>query len=336
MSSASAGQQPLDRFPLIRTRSVDELIASVTRYYGHIDFKIPRDTKSFNVRANHCQLQSLGLSYATHGSPLEIELPAFEYFGQLFSLGGNAEAGSGRATVPVDRTNSCVASSHESTRLKYAGDFKQLALKINAAALNKKFEALTGAPLKGQLRFELASDLRQPGADFVRRQCILLVEQLSEIEAPPSTLALAEFEQSIMVAYLCGNRHNHAQHLERNPDNSSPWQVRLAEGYIEANWDQPLTVEALTIVTGISARSIFHSFKQHRGYSPMEFVRGVRLKHANELLVHAIESTSVTDVAFSCGFGNLGHFARYYRHRFGESPSQTLNRARGVHREAMS
>jgi transcriptional regulator GlxA family with amidase domain len=38
--------------------------------------------------------------------------------------------------------------------------------------------------------------------------------------------------------------------------------------------------------------------------------------------------TTVTDVAFACGFGNLGHFAIYYRRQFGETPSATLRRAR--------
>jgi transcriptional regulator GlxA family with amidase domain len=37
--------------------------------------------------------------------------------------------------------------------------------------------------------------------------------------------------------------------------------------------------------------------------------------------------TSVTSVAFVCGFGNLGHFARDYRETFGERPSETLSRA---------
>jgi transcriptional regulator GlxA family with amidase domain len=32
----------------------------------------------------------------------------------------------------------------------------------------------------------------------------------------------------------------------------------------------------------------------------------------------------VTGVAFACGFQNLGHFARDYRLRFGELPSETL------------
>jgi transcriptional regulator GlxA family with amidase domain len=38
--------------------------------------------------------------------------------------------------------------------------------------------------------------------------------------------------------------------------------------------------------------------------------------------------TTVTAVAFACGFSNLGHFASDYRKLVGERPSETLQRAR--------
>jgi transcriptional regulator GlxA family with amidase domain len=53
----------------------------------------------------------------------------------------------------------------------------------------------------------------------------------------------------------------------------------------------------------------------------------VRLKHARRMLAAPNAETTVTLVAFACGFGNLGHFARDYRETFGERPSETLVRA---------
>ncbi|MBK8211023.1 MAG: helix-turn-helix domain-containing protein [Rhodospirillales bacterium] len=42
-------------------------------------------------------------------------------------------------------------------------------------------------------------------------------------------------------------------------------------------------------------------------------------------------STTVTDVAFDCGFFHLSRFAERYRHTFGEPPSSTLaNRLRAI------
>jgi transcriptional regulator GlxA family with amidase domain len=116
-------------------------------------------------------------------------------------------------------------------------------------------------------------------------------------------LVLHELEQTVLVAFLAANRHNFSHLLEREPKDTLPSHVSRAEDFIEAHWDQAITIEKLVEATGVGARAIFRSFQQTRGYSPM------------------------AAVAFICGFGNLGHFARDYRETFGERPSETLARA---------
>jgi transcriptional regulator GlxA family with amidase domain len=60
----------------------------------------------------------------------------------------------------------------------------------------------------------------------------------------------------------------------------------------------------------------------------MEFVKRVRLGRAWQKLSYPDADTSVSTVAFECGFGNPGHFAVDYRRQFGERPSETLRRGR--------
>jgi len=52
------------------------------------------------------------------------------------------------------------------------------------------------------------------------------------------------------------------------------------------------------------------------------------------MLKKADASTTVTSVAFACGFGNLGHFAGYYVRAFGETPSVTLRHGLGDRKTA--
>jgi transcriptional regulator GlxA family with amidase domain len=103
--------------------------------------------------------------------------------------------------------------------------------------------------------------------------------------------------------------HNCSRLLQDTPSRLAPTQVRRIEEYIEANWNQPVTIEASALVANASARSIFHSSREHRGYSPMSFVRRVRLRHVREMLGAPNSETTVTRAAFACGFGNLGDFA---------------------------
>jgi transcriptional regulator GlxA family with amidase domain len=95
---------------------------------------------------------------------------------------------------------------------------------------------------------------------------------------------------------------------------------------MDAHWDRPLTIEAVAQACGGSVRSVYSSFRQESGMSPMAYLRDVRLTHARQLLQE--DQGSVIDVALRCGFASLGHFARRYRAKFAELPSQTHARGR--------
>ena len=114
--------------------------------------------------------------------------------------------------------------------------------------------------------------------------------------------------------------------LNRTVPSVARWQVRKAETYIEANWDQPSTIEALARVTEPSARALFHSFRKARGYSPMDFAKRPGLDRARRMLAVADPLASVTTAAFGVGFSKLGHSCSYYRRAFGEAASVTLHR----------
>jgi transcriptional regulator GlxA family with amidase domain len=62
----------------------------------------------------------------------------------------------------------------------------------------------------------------------------------------------------------------------------------------------------------------------------MAFAKRIRLRHAHEMLSAPDRATTVTGVAFACGFANLGHFAREYREAFQVLPSATLQHARQI------
>jgi AraC-like DNA-binding protein len=153
----------------------------------------------------------------------------------------------------------------------------------------------------------------QSEAPGVRRLVNVLTDELEDETSAMSPLVIAEIEQAILVAYLCGSSHNYSALLERRVADAAPWQVRRVEDYIEANWDRPPSTEAIAAAADISARTVFRTFRERRGFSPTTFLKQVRLRKAQEMLIRAAKDASVTSVAFACGFGNLGHFANDYR-----------------------
>jgi AraC-like DNA-binding protein len=150
----------------------------------------------------------------------------------------------------------------------------------------------------------------------------------ANVSWPMPPLMQSELQQLIITSFLMASANNYSELLHGESIRAAPWQVRRAEQFIEANWDQPITIDALVAETNISARSLFSSFRAARGYSPMQFVKRVRLRHARQKLLRPELGTSVSAVVFECGFGNPGHFARDYHQHFGEHPSETLRRGR--------
>ncbi len=108
----------------------------------------------------------------------------------------------------------------------------------------------------------------------------------------------------------------------------SQLQMRNLEDYLRVHWNEPLTVAKLAEVAHVGARSVFRYFRETHGSTPLDFMKTLRLLEAQRGLQNPTDATSVSSEALRCGFNNMGHFAKDYRRKFGELPSQTLRKAR--------
>jgi AraC-like DNA-binding protein len=104
--------------------------------------------------------------------------------------------------------------------------------------------------------------------------------------------------------------------------------VAAAEEFMRAHAEAPLTVEQIAAAVGVGPRALQLAFRQLRGASPRAVLAGIRLDLARARLAAPDAAASVTDIALLCGLTHFGRFAAAYRARFGESPSETLRRAR--------
>ena len=90
--------------------------------------------------------------------------------------------------------------------------------------------------------------------------------------------------------------------------------------------NEPVTMVELSRQTGVSERTLRAAFHDVVGLSPKQYAIGQRLRAAREALCAADPATTtVTDIATTYGFFELGRFAGRYRNVFGEVPSHTLH-----------
>lgn len=319
----ATGRRPLDSFPVIRSRNIEEIRQAFIRSYGARRLDLPHRAECFEFRLNHWQSENIGLLYVS-GAPFQLEFPTANSFRQAFIRGGAAIRWDGIERQVMDR-ETCVLPPETAVAAAYAPGFEHFGLRIKADVLLGKLAALIDATPVRKLEFDQTRRADEGAVNSLRRMAMFFA---AELESAMPALAIAELEQALMVSFICSNRHNYSALLDDRTRSVASWQVRRAEEYIEANWNQPITIEELTRVTSASARSIFHQFKKDRGQSPMAFVKQVRLRHARDMLERRDPGTSVTAAAFACGFTNLGHFARDYFKRFGERPSDTIKRSK--------
>jgi AraC-like DNA-binding protein len=275
----------LQQFPLVSCDGLPALEAAVNQLFGSGRFDAPREsrTASFKSVLNCRSLQHGALLFASYGAAVNAKIGPFDSYLQGFPICGFAEhtIGGTRVAVSESQASGAIISPGESADLHYKTRFDHLVLVLQPAPLLKKLEALAGLAPVGPLIFaKRASD--HPEAFALKRLVLFLAEQLSA-PTTPSPLVLAELEQAVMVAFLTSNASNFSAMLNGDPRSSGPWQVRRAEEYLAAHWDQPITIEALAMATGVSARSLFHAFKRTRGYSPMVLVKQIRLQKAKQM-----------------------------------------------------
>ena len=111
-------------------------------------------------------------------------------------------------------------------------------------------------------------------------------------------------------------------------DNSSRDIVEQAEILALAEVDDPIQISALCTALSISERTLRKAFHRVHGLPPCRHLRMLRLSQARRALMNTDSGLStVTEIATGCGFLELGRFSVEYRRTFGESPSQTLQRA---------
>lgn len=105
-------------------------------------------------------------------------------------------------------------------------------------------------------------------------------------------------------------------------------QIRRALAWIRTHFDQPLRIEQIAGVAGMSLSTFHRHFKAVTVMSPLQYQKKIRLQQARRLLV--IEKQEATEVAYSVGYESPSQFSREYARQFGSSPARDAARLRAT------
>ena len=103
--------------------------------------------------------------------------------------------------------------------------------------------------------------------------------------------------------------------------------VARAVAVLRADFAQPLPVESLAALAGMSPSSFHQHFRAVTSLSPLQFQKQLRLIEARRLMLS--EGASASIAAFAVGYESVPQFTREYGRLFGLPPVRDTQAARG-------
>jgi AraC-like DNA-binding protein len=104
--------------------------------------------------------------------------------------------------------------------------------------------------------------------------------------------------------------------------------VSRAIRWIRGHYAEPMRVEELARLTGLSASAFHRHFRAVTAMSPLQFQKRIRLQEARSLLVAG--AGDIAGVGHLVGYDSPSQFNREYRRLFGAPPGQDTARLRAA------
>ena len=97
--------------------------------------------------------------------------------------------------------------------------------------------------------------------------------------------------------------------------------VDNATAYVENNISNgDITVETMSEALNMSRVHLYKRLTAITGQTPSEFIRDIRLRHAERLL--RLSQLTVSEVSYKVGINNPRYFSKYFKDKYGMLPSQ--------------
>ena len=321
---------PLHHCGVYRSRNAEETRAFMASKEFALDLA-PKNAKQFDFVANIGYMPGSYLGYVQYGAAATIHVPdvrARDDYWVHFPLSGASEISNNAGEV-VCTNGRAVISSPVGHVTRSEACSSRLTLSVTRAAMINHLAALIGDTPNKPLEFAPVLDLASQGGRRLMNYVRLALMDLNEpAERACSSIILGMHEQLLLTGLLLSHPNNYTNEFESPDTRHGTLPVMRAIDFMEAHLSTAISLADITAAAGIPGRTLMQHFKKCRGVSPMRYLHDARLGRVRDALIESRNNENVTQTAMIWGFSHLGRFSVDYRRRFGETPSETLKRAR--------
>lgn len=130
---------------------------------------------------------------------------------------------------------------------------------------------------------------------------------------------IVRYELSAAIRILIQNNDiNEFKISEKDQTNAK--RIRIMLEYIEEHYNEDITIQDLATLIHVSTSACLRCFHQTLHTTPMQYVKGLRIKKATDLLLST--NQSVKEIAFQCGFNDMSYFNRAFKDIYSVTPGE--------------
>lgn len=318
---------PLSRFAAVDTRAPDDAREAIGRIFcPHFLNPVGPSAGSFHARHHTVQQIDYSVNFVAYGSTVEIDPGELSRFFLLqLPIRGSAKVrcGTVAADVGAGRRGS-ILSPTLGTRMTWNEGCEKLIVLLRREAVEGQFETLTHERMR-TIEFDTGVDLAGPVGSAIRQHAQLMLGAAEAGDGMPDAYRML-LRDGLTTLLLSSLSSSVAWAFQRPAPSADPMAVRRAQEFMAANAGRAISMAEIAAASGVSLRSLQDAYRRSRNMTLGEGLLSLRLERFRKSLIEPGDPASVTDAAFSAGFGHLGRAAAAYRERYGEMPSETLRR----------
>lgn len=317
---------PLGSHGVLRTTNIDDARASITASLAPHQLTPLRHAERFRALHNAAGLDRLTFHYIDYGTEVEVTAGGLDFHLIQIPLGGLSTIQAGAQTVSATTRSAAVTAPGEPLRMRYSAGNPRLMVRITPDLLGDRLAvAASGGlivPRRAGASFDITGGAGRSWRGLVE---VVMADLERDSGLASSPLAAQTLETAVVDGLIVS--------LATPPESEAPDRavnervIKRAAHLIEDHCAEPLGTPDIAEAVGLSIRALQAGFKTHLDTTPMAYVRHVRLVRVRESLSSG-SVQSVTEAAHKWGITHLGRLSGDYRAAFGETPSETLQRAR--------
>jgi AraC-like DNA-binding protein len=319
---------PLKHYVVHATADIDTVHASVADILCPHKIAVSGGARpEREALVNHAPLPNGAIIYLVYGAEIRVDVSQLGFFLLEIPLSGASTTYCGDGRVLSGPGQAVVAGPYQQFASEWTVDCSKLLIKLESATLENYLSTLLGRRQMRALDFEMGMDLTADSSATLLRTVQWILDELDQPGSLLHTAPLAgrQYQRMLMWTLLHSQPNNYSTELAARELPQLPHYIPQTEQFIQAHYDESISLEQLVEHANVSERTLLEGFKRYRDVSPMKLLKLTRMDFVHLTLKEADPATNnVTDIALGCGFSQLGKFSTEYKERFGESPSDTL------------